>query len=59
MTRSTKYIPRRQAANKADVCEHTINRAIRAGQLPATKVGHSVLIERRDFAAWLAERLSR
>ena len=43
----------RGAAERANVSESTIRRAIRDGQLPSIKVRHSVRIRKSAMDAWL------
>ena len=41
-----------QAARRKGVCYHTVSRAVRAGRLPARRLGRQCLIAAEDLAAW-------
>jgi excisionase family DNA binding protein len=48
-----EYLTRQDAVDITTLSITTIDRLIRAGQLPAVRVGRRVLIPRRGFEAWL------
>ena len=46
----------REAARRKGVSYHTVSRAVRAGRLPAHRLGCQVLITAGDLGAWAPER---
>ena len=56
---SERFISKAQAASIAQLCEKSIERAIAAGELCATRQHGRVVIDGRELQRWIASRQTR